>query len=153
MLKQWELSREELYIPLVHHPPSQNTQPVKSSINYSFFSSVCVDTRYGVYLYCSKWWEIYRGRKIQFNRKTKGSSFYGRSTIQLQELMSFVQQNTSLLPLAMKGQLFLQLNINAATCAKGLLSVTINHILLSFSNTWDSFGEMISLCVKTARRT
>lgn len=64
------------------HPRIHNLWNQASAI--SFFPSVCVDTSYRVYLYCSKWWEIYcmcRGRKSQFNRNTKDSSFSGRSII------------------------------------------------------------------------
>lgn len=57
----------------------------------------------------------------------------GEALFQRQELMCFVQQNTPVLTLAMKGQIFQQLSTNAATWAKGSLSVTINHIFLTFS--------------------
>lgn len=156
MLKLWESSREELSILFLPHPPSQNTQPVKPApfihashlsvwIHATEFS--CIAPSDERFIVCGE------AEKIQFNRNTKGSCLHGWSIIQLQKRISFVQQNPSILTLAMKGQIFQQLNVNADTWAKRSLSITINHILLTFSSIWDRLKEMICLWVKTAQST
>lgn len=95
---------------------------MKSSIIYSLFPSLSGYKLLSLFLLLQVMRDllyVYR-QKIQFNGKTKGSSFYERNIIQLQDLMSFAQQNTSVSNLATKGQISQQTYHKCCYLSKGI---------------------------------